>query len=59
MPSASMAEDMVLAVNMPPHDPAPGQARRSISRRSLSAILPAFNCPTASKTLTIVRSCPA
>ena len=59
MPRASMAEDMVLAVNMPPHEPAPGQALRSTSRSSAASIFPAACSPTASKTLTMVRSRPA
>ena len=33
-PIASIADDIVLAVNMPPHEPMPGHARRSISTRS-------------------------
>jgi hypothetical protein len=59
MPIASIAADIVLAVYMPPHDPAPGQARRSISSSSPASIRPAPQAPTASKTLTIVRSRPA
>ena len=59
IPSASIADDMVLAVNMPPQEPAPGHARRSISRSSSSPIFPALILPTASKTLTIVRPCPS
>ena len=58
MPIASIAEDMVLAVNMPPHEPLPGQAWRSTSSSSRSSIRPALNCPTASKALTTVRSRP-
>ena len=34
MPMASMAEDMVLAVNMPPQEPTPGQEWRSTSSNS-------------------------
>jgi len=34
MPMASMTEDMVLAVYIPPQEPAPGQALRSTSRSS-------------------------
>ena len=37
-PSASMAEAMVLAVYMPPHEPAPGQACDSRSASSASVI---------------------
>ena len=58
MPSASKAELMVLAVYMPPHEPLPGMARRSISVKSVWLILPAVNWPTASKTLTMLRSWP-
>ena len=39
MPIASIAEDMVLAVYMPPQEPAPGQAWRSTSINSFSSIL--------------------
>ena len=58
MPSASNDEDMVLAVYMPPHEPGPGMARRSIWQKSSSLILPAENLPTASNTLTMLRSSP-
>lgn len=58
MPSASNADDMVLAVYMPPHEPVPGMARISISRRSSSLRLPAAFWPTASNTLTMLRSWP-
>src|SRR5437764_1482743 len=44
---ASMALDMVLAVYMPPHDPAPGHASHSIALTPFSSSLPAWNCPTA------------
>ena len=53
-----MAEDIVLAVYIPPHEPAPGHARRSTSSRSASFILPAQKLPTASNALTTVRSSP-
>ncbi len=59
IPNASMAEDIVLAVNIPPQEPAPGQALRSTARSSASSILPAACSPTASNTLTIVRSRPS
>ena len=58
MPSASKDDDMVLAVYMPPHEPVPGMARISISRRSASLILPAAFSPTASNTLTMFKSLP-
>ena len=41
MPIASIAEAIVLAVYIPPHAPAPGQALRTISKRSASSMLPA------------------
>ena len=59
MPMASMTEDMVLAVYIPPQEPAPGQALRSTSSSSAASIFPAACSPTASKTLTIVRSRPS
>ena len=58
MPSASNAELMVFAVYMPPHEPLPGIARRSTSRKSVSFIRPEVNSPTASNTLTMFRSLP-
>ena len=45
MPIASIAEAIVLAVYMPPHAPAPGQAWRTTSRRSASVILPISCAP--------------
>ena len=59
MPIASKADDIVFAVNIPPHEPAPGHARRSTSRSSPASMRPALNSPTASNTLTMVRSRPA
>ncbi len=38
-PIASIAADIVLAVNMPPHEPTPGQALRSIANESIVAYL--------------------
>ena len=58
MPIASNTDDMVLAVNIPPQEPLPGQAWRSTSSSSRSSIRPALNWPTASKALTTVRSRP-
>ena len=58
MPSASMAEAIVLAVYMPPHEPGPGMAQRSMSASSPSSMVPAACCPTASKTLTMSRFLP-
>ncbi len=49
-PSISNAVAIVLAVNWPPHAPAPGQARLSISPSSRASILPALKAPIASKT---------
>ena len=45
---------IVLAVNWPPHAPAPGQATFSISYSSSSVILPARYAPIASYTVTTV-----
>ena len=59
IPIASNTDDIVFAVNMPPHEPLPGQARRSTSCSSRSPILPALCCPTASNALTTVRSRPS
>ena len=52
MPSASMAEAMVLAVYMPPQEPGPGMAVSSICFSSISETLPAAWPPTASNTET-------
>ena len=59
MPSASIAEDMVLAVYMPPQEPAPGQEWHSTFFSRASSILPAACWPTASKIETMVRSSPS
>jgi hypothetical protein len=59
MPRASIAEDIVLAVNMPPQEPAPGHAWHSIALSRASSMRPAARSPTASKTLTMVRSLPS
>jgi len=59
MPSASMAEAIVLAVYMPPQEPAPGQAWHSIARNCSRVILPVPNAPTASKMLTMSTSLPS
>ena len=60
MPIASNTDDMVFAVNIPPQEPAPGQACRSTSQRARSSeIRPALCCPTASNALTTVRSRPS
>ena len=56
MPIASMAEDIVFAVYMPPQEPMPGQALRSMPSRSSCDMAPALQAPTASNTLTMVRS---
>ena len=45
---------IVLAVNWPPHAPAPGHAAFSISYSSSSVILPARYAPIASYTVTTV-----
>ena len=43
---------------MPPQEPAPGQALFSMASSSAASILPALSWPTASNTLTMVRSRP-
>ena len=53
IPIASAIDDIVLAVNMPPHAPSPGHAARSISVSSSSVIVPAAHAPTASNTVVI------
>ena len=59
IPRASKAEDMVLAVYIPPQAPAPGMAFRSIASSSACGSFPASNWPSASKTLTMLRSRPS
>ena len=56
MPSASIAEAMVLAVYMPPQAPAPGMEQASIVFNPCSSSLPAAYWPTASKTETMSQS---
>ncbi len=51
-----MAALMVLAVYIPPQDPVPGIACRSMAMRSSSLMRPALYSPTASNTLTMLRS---
>ena len=58
MPMASPIVAIVLAVNMPPHEPAPGQASFSSSSRSASLIVPRATAPTASKTSWMLTSLP-
>ena len=58
MPIASMAEDIVFAVNMPAHAPSPGQATRSIAMSSSSDIAPVENAPHASYISCMLMSCP-
>ena len=48
IPRASIAEAMVLAVNIPAQAPSPGQATRSIASRSSRLIWPRAWRPTAS-----------
>ena len=45
MPIASIAEAIVLAVYIPPQAPAPGQAFRTMSKRSDSSMVPARYWP--------------
>src|SRR3989338_11597387 len=47
IPMDSIAEDIVLAVYIPPHAPGPGHAAHSTAYRSFSEIFPAANSPTA------------
>ena len=56
LPGMMMA--MVLAVNWPPHAPAPGQAAHSTACSSSSVIFPAAQAPTASNTLCTVSAFP-
>ena len=55
-PIASPTEAMVFAVNIPAHDPAPGQADLSISIRSSRVIRPSDSAPIPSNTSTIEMS---
>ena len=57
-PRASKAALMVLAVYMPPQDPLPGMALRSMASSSASSMRPAACSPTASNTLTMFKSRP-
>ena len=57
-PRKLSASAMVLAVNCPPHDPAPGQAAASTSARRASSIPPALCAPTASNTSWMVIALP-
>ena len=58
MPSASPMELIVLAVNMPPQAPSPGQAVRSISSSSSEVIVPRAQAPTPSNTLVMSVASP-
>ena len=58
MPIASKTVAMVLAVNCPPHEPAPGHAARSSSSRSSSLMRPAAHAPIPSNTSWMVTSRP-
>ena len=58
MPTASIEDDIVFAVYIPPHAPTPGRAFLSMHSKSSCDILPAVNAPTDSKTETICRSLP-
>ncbi len=49
MPSASIADAIVLAVYIPPHAPGPGQADCTTERRESSSIWPETNSPYAWK----------
>ena len=56
MPIASPTDAMVLAVNMPAHDPTVGHAWCSMSESSSSDSAPMAWAPTASNTLTMSRA---
>ncbi len=58
MPMASAMELIVLAVNMPPHAPSPGQALVSMSSSSAAVMLPVATAPTASNTLVMSMALP-
>ncbi len=58
MPSASIAEAMVLAVYIPPQEPGPGIAHFSTASRSSAVICPLASAPTDSNTDTTSRSRP-
>ena len=45
-----MRQFMLLAVNMPEHDPQAGQAKSSSVFNRLASIFPAWKAPTPSKT---------
>ena len=53
IPIASIAEAIVLAVYIPPQEPAPGIDLDSISSNCSSLMLLEARCPTASKIVTI------
>ncbi len=58
MPMASATDAMVLAVNMPAHEPSVGQALRSMASSPASSRVPAAWAPTASNTLTMSSASP-
>src|SRR5688500_4401915 len=58
IPRASIADDMVLAVYIPPHAPALGHDCLTIFLKSSADKLPAIFCPSASKAEIIFRSWP-
>ena len=56
MPRASMADAIVFAVYIPPHEPGPGIEHTSTACRPASSSFPAECRPTASKTETMSHS---
>jgi hypothetical protein len=52
-----MAEAMVLAVYIPPHAPAPGQALRTVSMRVASSDLPDTNSPGTAAHSSVSAAC--
>ena len=59
MPMASATDAIVLAVNMPAHEPSVGQAFSSILRRVSASMVPAALAPTASNTSTMSMARPS
>jgi hypothetical protein len=58
IPSASAADAIVLAVNIPAQEPSVGHALRSMAASPASSSVSAACAPTASNTLTMSSACP-
>ena len=52
-------DDIVLAVNIPPHAPSPGHAAFSIAVSSSGVIVPAAHAPMASNTVVMSMFLPS